>query len=130
MYRFTDHVRSSANVKCLDLTPISSLSRESQALLLKLMTEAIPGAKRLKGELPAGTVVAHKTGTGGTRNGITSATNDIGIITLPDGRHLAVAAFVSDSSAAEATRESVIARVAKAAWDWASSAQQSATKTK
>ena len=71
------------------------LSRESQALLLKLMTEAIPGAKRLKGELPAGTVVAHKTGTGGTRNGIASATNDIGIIALPDGRHLAVAAFVS-----------------------------------
>jgi beta-lactamase class A len=104
------------------------LSAESQALLFKLMTEAIPGAKRLKGELPAGTVVAHKTGTGGTRNGITSATNDIGIITLPDGRHLAVAAFVSDSSADEATRESVIARIAKAAWDWASSAQQPATK--
>jgi len=79
------------------------LSAESQALLLKLMTEAIPGAKRLKGELPAGTVVAHKTGTGGTQNGITSATNDIGIITLPDGRHLAVAAFVSDSAADDNT---------------------------
>jgi beta-lactamase class A len=104
------------------------LSAESQALLLKLMTEAIPGAKRLKGELPAGTVVAHKTGTGGTQNGITSATNDIGIITLPDGRHLAVAAFVSDSSADEAMRESVIARIAKAAWDWASSVKQPATK--
>ena len=104
------------------------LSRESQALLLKLMTEAIPGAKRLKDELPAGTVVAHKTGTGGTRDGITSATNDIGIITLPKGTHLAVAVFVSDSSADEATRESVIARMAKAVWDWALSAQQPATK--
>ena len=93
------------------------LSRESQALLLKLMTEAIPGAKRLKGELPAGTVVAHKTGTGGTRNGITSATNDIGIITLPDGRHLAVAAFVSDSAANDDTRDAIVARLAKAAWD-------------
>jgi hypothetical protein len=40
----------------------------------------------------------------------------------------AVAVFVSDSSADEATRESVIARIAKAAWDWASSAQQPATK--
>ena len=94
---------------------------ESQALLLKLMTEAIPGAKRLKGELPAGTVVAHKTGTGGTRNGITSATNDIGIITLPDGRHLAVAAFVSDSAANDDTRDAIIARLAKAAWDSAQS---------
>jgi beta-lactamase class A len=106
------------------------LSAESQAVLLKLTTESIPGAKRLKGQLPAGTVVAHKTGTGGTRDGITSATNDIGIITLPNGMHLAVAVFVSDSSADEATRESVIARVAKAAWDWASSAQQPAPKTK
>jgi beta-lactamase class A len=100
------------------------LSAESQAFLLKLTTESIPGAKRLKGQLPAGTVVAHKTGTGGTRDGITSATNDIGIITLPNGTHLAVAVFVSDSSGDEATRESVIARIAKAAWDWASSVQQ------
>ncbi len=101
------------------------LSAESRALVLKLTTESIPGAKRLKGQLPAGTIVAHKTGTGGTRDGVTSATNDIGIVTLPDGRHLAVAVFVSDSRADEATREAVIARIAKAAWDWASSAQQS-----
>lgn len=99
------------------------LKAESRALLLKLMTESVPGAKRLKGQLPAGTVVAHKTGTGGTRDGITSATNDIGIITLPDGRHLAVAVFVSDSAADDTTREALIARIAKAAWDWALSAR-------
>jgi beta-lactamase class A len=99
------------------------LKAESRALLLKLMTESVPGAKRLKGQLPAGTIVAHKTGTGGTRDGITSATNDIGIITLPDGRHLAVAVFVSDSAADDTTREALIARIAKAAWDWALSAR-------
>jgi len=99
------------------------LSPESQALLLKLMIESTPGPKRLKGQLPAETVVAHKTGTGGMRDGITSATNDIGIITLPDGRHLAVAVFISDSAADDATREAVIARMAKACWDWASPGQ-------
>ena len=93
------------------------LSESSQALLLKYMTESTPGAKRLKGLLPAGTIVAHKTGTSGTQNGITAATNDIGIITLPNGRHLAIAVFVSDSPADEATREGVIAKIAKAAWD-------------
>ena len=41
----------------------------------------------------------------------------IGIITLPDGRHLAIAVFVSDSPAAEATREGVIAQTAKALVD-------------
>jgi beta-lactamase class A len=90
------------------------LSESSQSLLLKLMTESTPGAKRLKGLLPAGTIVAHKTGSSGTQDGITAATNDIGIIILPSGRHLAIAVFVSDSPADEATREGVIARVAAA----------------
>ena len=93
------------------------LSADSQKLVLKLMTDSVPGAKRLKGQLPAGTVVAHKTGTGGTRDGVSSATNDIGIITLPNGKHLAVAVFVSDSTASLPVRESVIARVAKTLWD-------------
>ena len=67
------------------------------------------------------TWLSHKTGTGGTRNGITSATNYVGITTLPDGRHLAVAAFVSDSAANDDTRDAIIARLAKAAWDRAQS---------
>jgi beta-lactamase class A len=92
-------------------------SDSSQALLLKLMTQSTPGAKRLKGLLPAGTLVAHKTGTSNTDNGVTAATNDIGIITLPKGRHLAIAVFVSNSPADEATREGVIAAVAKAVWE-------------
>jgi beta-lactamase class A len=81
------------------------------------MTESTPGANRLKGLLPAGAVVAHKTGTSGAQKGITAATNDIGIITLPNGEHLALAVFVSDSPADEATREGVIAKVALAVWD-------------
>lgn len=93
------------------------LSESSQALLLKYMIESTPGAKRLKGLLPAGTIVAHKTGTSGTEKGITAATNDIGIITLPNGKHLAIAVFVSESPADEVAREGVIAQVAKAVWD-------------
>ena len=85
--------------------------------LLYEMANSVPGAKRLKGLLPNGTVVAHKTGTGGTKNGITGATNDIGIIFLPNGKHLAIAVFISDSFADEKTREAVIAKVAKACWD-------------
>jgi beta-lactamase class A len=89
------------------------LSESSQGLILKYMVESTPGAKRLKGLLPAGTIVAHKTGTSGTEKGITAATNDIGIITLPNGNHLAIAVFVSDSPTDEATREGVIAKIAK-----------------
>src|SRR5205807_629997 len=93
------------------------LSESSQALLLKFMIESTTGPKRLKGLLPAATIVAHKTGTSGTENGITAATNDIGIITLPNGKHLAIAVFVSDSGADEITREATIAKIAKAIWE-------------
>jgi beta-lactamase class A len=93
------------------------LSESSRALVLKYMTESTPGANRLKGLLPQGTVVAHKTGTSGTQNGITGATNDIGIITLPNGKHLAIAVFVSDSPTDDSVREGVIAKVAKLIFD-------------
>jgi beta-lactamase class A len=93
------------------------LSKSSQALLLQLMTETTTGSKRIKGLLPNGTVVAHKTGTSSTVNGVTAATNDVGIVTLPNGWHMAISVFVSDSGANNAVREEVIAKVAKAAWD-------------
>ena len=96
-------------------------------LLLRDMTSSIPGEKRLKGLLGIRhslDKVAHKTGTGGTQNGITGATNDIGIIYLPNGKHLAIAVYVSDSPADEKTREAVIAKIAKACWDrWNTRAQ-------
>ena len=53
----------------------------------------------------------------GMRDGVSAATNDIGIITLPDGRHLAVAVFLSDSKAPAEARDAAIAKVARAGWD-------------
>jgi beta-lactamase class A len=95
-------------------------AEQKELMLLKYMYESIPGANRLKAQLPKGTPVAHKTGTGGSKDGVTSATNDVGIITLPNNKHVAIAVFVGDSSADEQTRELVIAKVAKAVWDtWA-----------
>jgi beta-lactamase class A len=93
------------------------VSAPSRELLLRLLTETGTGPQRLKGLLPEGTIVAHKTGTSSTSGGLSRATNDIGLVTLPDGRHMAIAVFVSDSTADVATREGVIARIARAAWD-------------
>ena len=98
-------------------TNIERNSGETNDVLLDFTTNVVTGPNRIKGLLPKGTIVAHKTGTGGTKDGITGATNDIGIIYLPNGKHLAVAVFVSDSPADDKTREGVIARIAKAAWD-------------
>jgi beta-lactamase class A len=86
------------------------------AFLFEAMTA--PAEKtRLGAQLPPGTRVAHKTGSSDVDNGLAHATNDIGLITLPDGRKLAVAVFVTDSHADEATRMRIIARIGKAAYD-------------
>src|SRR3569833_3247541 len=96
-----------------------ALSPTSNDFLLKAMLATSTGPKRLKGLLPADAVIAHKTGTSGTNSeGLTPATNDIGIITLPNGKHLAIAVMVCNSKADEATRKNVIAKIAKAAWDY------------
>ena len=93
------------------------LGAEGRQRLLGWMEESVPGPRRIKGLLPAGTRVAHKTGTSQTVSGLTFATNDIGLATLPDGRRVAVAVFVAESKAPLEVREQVIARIARAAWD-------------
>ena len=87
--------------------------KESADLLLDIMERCRTGDARLKGILPAGTTVAHKTGTiGGT-------TNDVGIITLPDNAgHVAIAVFVKSSEKDIPARERVIAEIARAAHDF------------
>ena len=94
------------------------LSESSSSLLMKLMTESANSDKRIKGMLPKSTKVAHKTGTSGTdKDGMTAATNDVGIITLPNGKHLAIAVYVCDSKETAEMNEQIIAEVAKAAYD-------------
>ena len=93
------------------------LSDAARELILGFMRESKIGANRIRKLLPAGTVIADKTGTSGTRDGITAATNDIGVVTMKDGRHLVVGVFVSDARAGNEVREGVIARITKAAWD-------------
>jgi beta-lactamase class A len=97
----------------------SPLTPEHTRMLLTWMQDAATGPRRINGDLPYGTIVMHKTGSSGTRDGVTFATNDIGLITLPDGRRVAIAIFVTDSRAGDDARDAVIARIAKAAYDQA-----------
>jgi beta-lactamase class A len=94
----------------------SPLSPEHTQLLLGWMTASHTGDHRIRALLPPGTVVADKTGTSGSARKVTNATNDAGLITLPDGRRLAVAILVADSAAPEAVRERVIAEIAQTVW--------------
>ena len=89
------------------------LKQASAELLYDIMRRCQTGDARLKGILPAGTEVAHKTGTiGGT-------TNDVGIITLPDNAgHVVLAVFIKASEKEVPQRERVIAEIARAVHDY------------
>ncbi len=86
---------------------------DTAELLLDILRRCQTGEARLKGILPAGTVVAHKTGT------IGRTTNDVGIVTLPDGAgHVALAVFVKASEKDVPARERAIAEIARAVHDF------------
>ena len=93
------------------------VSKPSTARLIENLKATTTFPTRLKGLLPAGTVVAHKTGSTGTVKGLTAATNDSGIIFLPDGGQLAISVYVKASTRSDATRDRVIARIARSAFD-------------
>jgi len=83
-------------------------------VLLGFMGRAMTGEKRLRGDLPKDTPVADKTGTGEAG----SNTNDVGLITLPEGKgHLAIAVLISGSKLPAQAQEKLIAELARVAYD-------------
>lgn len=95
------------------------LSPASREYLLAAMGASRSGPRRLKGLLPGGTPVAHKTGT------IAAAINDVGIITLPgESGHVAIAVFVYTFHRTEWRRERTIAEVARLVYDYFTGASE------
>jgi len=88
-----------------------AMSAESRTFLLDVMSRTRTGAGRLKGLLPRGTPVAHKTGTTG------GVANDVGYITLPDGRRFAIVVFTNSSDTPEPDRDRAIAEIARTLFD-------------
>jgi len=94
------------------------LSERCRDYLWRLMVNSSTTPGRIKGLLPLGAVVPHKSGSSGTNDsGIAAATNDIGLIVFPDGRCVALVVFITESNASDEERDKVIATVARAIWD-------------
>ncbi|MBL8565198.1 MAG: class A beta-lactamase [Hyphomicrobiaceae bacterium] len=89
-----------------------ALSPKSREFLLGSMSRTRTGKARLKGLLPKGVPVAHKTGTLG------GVANDVGYVTLPDGQRFAIAVFTSSSTTSEADRDRAIAEIARTLYDY------------
>ncbi|MEA3009338.1 MAG: beta-lactamase class [Sphingomonadales bacterium] len=92
------------------------LTSQSRYLLRDMMRRCATGSNRIRGILPPGATVEHKTGT------LTGYTGDVGFLTTPSGRRIAVAFFARGGS----NRPGVIATAARAIYD-ALAAENSAT---
>jgi len=86
------------------------LSPASRDIIIGAMERCRTGTRRIPALMPAGTVVAHKTGT------LNNTASDIGIITTPDGRSIAVAIYVTGQGG-KANRDAKIASLARAIYD-------------
>jgi beta-lactamase class A len=83
------------------------LKPESRAYLMNLMARCATGKNRIRGLLPWGTRVEHKTGT------LNNYASDVGYITMPNGRRVAVAMFARGGT----DRPRTIAEAARAIYD-------------
>ncbi|MGD8815655.1 MAG: class A beta-lactamase-related serine hydrolase [Acidobacteriota bacterium] len=90
-----------------------AVSRASSDIILEILSRTQTGAARLRGLLPPGTPIAHKTGT------IGRYVADVGIITLPDdlGR-FAISVFTMGDEVDTERGEALIAEVGRTAYDF------------
>lgn len=109
-----------AMVKLLDLFQQQKiLSSPTHHLLMNMMERTITGKNRIKGLLPNETIVAHKTGMSGRNaEGMSGAVNDVGIINLPNGEHIAIAFFVSNSKDEIEKIEALMAKISRLVYDY------------
>ncbi|KMQ61774.1 beta-lactamase [Chryseobacterium sp. BLS98] len=94
------------------------LSKKSTDYLMQIMLGTKTGTNKIVEQLPKNTPVAHKTGASGKYdNGLTVAENDMGIVTLPDGKHYAIAIFVNNSIETDEVNCRIVSDISKAVWD-------------
>ncbi|WP_312902924.1 CGA/CIA family class A beta-lactamase [Chryseobacterium taichungense] len=95
------------------------ISRKSTDYLMQIMFSTSTGKNKLIEQLPENTPVARKTGASGKNNsGLTGAENEIGIVTLPNGKHYAIAVFVSNSTETNVVNCKMISDISKSVWDY------------
>lgn len=94
------------------------LGRDATSLLLNTMTRTSSGPQRLKGGVPAGWRIGHKTGTGQVLGATATGYNDIGIITAPDGTRYAVAVMLAETTASVPARMRLMQNVVRAVADY------------
>ena len=83
-------------------------------ILLKAMSMASTGSNKIMAALPMGATLHHKTGSSDRINGVKTADNDAGIISMPDRNDkLFITVFIMESLESDDTNAKVIAEIAR-----------------
>jgi beta-lactamase class A len=91
----------------------TAVSRESSDVIMEILSRTQTGANRLRGLLPPGYRISHKTGT------IGRIVNDVGVITMPGGLgSFAISVFTLGDEPDTEGGERVIAEMARTAYDF------------
>jgi beta-lactamase class A len=94
------------------------LPAAEQKVLWQWLVETPTGAQRIKAGLPATAQLAHKTGTSGSdEQGLRAAVNDIGIISLVDGRRYVLVLLFKDIKLPLPDTEALMATISRHLFD-------------
>lgn len=96
------------------------LKKKSTKYLIQLMEQNSRGTTWMKGQLPKNTVVAHRTGISNQNDaGLRVAHNDVGIITLPNGKHFVLSIFQKNiKNQTQEISAQTMAELTKVVWDY------------
>ncbi|MBO6211974.1 class A beta-lactamase, subclass A2 [Algoriella sp.] len=96
------------------------LKKKSTKYLIQLMEQNSRGTTWMKGQLPKNTVVAHRTGISNQNDaGLRVAHNDVGIITLPNGKHFVLSIFQKNiKNQTQEISAQTMSELTKVVWDY------------
>ena len=118
---YLNHTRPSSAVRLLEkFIQQELLSPVYQKFLENTMIATSTGSDKLKGLLPAETIIGHKTGSSDRDStGMQAGDNDMGFVYLPHGGdHYTIAVFITDSMEDDKTNAAIIAKISKAVYDY------------
>jgi beta-lactamase class A len=87
------------------------LSPGSTRYALATMAQTVTFPDRLKAGVPDGWICMHKTGTSGSWDSVTAATNDVAILKAPDGTYISLVVFIADTRQPANARSRVMRKI-------------------
>lgn len=90
------------------------LSASATRHVLSVMADSRTGPKRLRGGLPEGWRIFHKTGTGQDLGATSTGYNDVAVLVAPDGHAYAVAVMIGRTTHGIPARQALMSNVTRA----------------